>query len=92
MKRSARNQNEPLRKLNVYPTILPSSSATQNALGSFLSQKAYWGFGGELGVGFRKKPCLLSRSSMAVEKTEATRLKSSGLAGLYNSSNSDLER
>ncbi len=87
MKRSARNQRDPLRKLNVYPTILPPSSATQNEPGSFLSQKAYCGFGA-VGVGWTKKPCLLSRSSIAVEKTAATSRRSSGLASLNARPNS----
>src|SRR2546422_10284440 len=84
MKRSARNQRVPRRKLNEYPTIVWSSSATQNEAGSFSSQKAYWGFGGEVEVGSSKKPCFLLRSSIAMAKTEAVLGRSSGLALLYS--------
>src|SRR5438876_5233727 len=84
MKSSSRNHKDPLRKLNEYPTIVWASSATQKEAGSFLSQKAYWGFGGEVEVGSSKNPCFLLRSSMAMAKTEAVRGRSSGLALLYS--------
>src|SRR5438093_12918846 len=83
MKRSARNHKDPRRKLNEYPTIVWPSSANQNEAGSFLSQNAYWGSGGEVEVGSSKKPCFLLRSSMAIVKTVAVSGISSVLDLLY---------
>src|SRR2546428_5405783 len=71
MKRSARNHKDPRKKLNEYPTIVWSSSATQNEAASFLSQNAYWGFGGGGEVGSLKKTCSLLADASACGKTGA---------------------